>query len=161
MIQIYIYPFSYSFPWWFITGYWIYFPVLYGRTLLLIHPKCSSLHLLTPNSQSFLLHPHPLATTSLSPWPWFSFCFLGRFVCHILDSTWKWYPMVFGENTCWYVAPLAGGSPGPQEPRGMWGVHGLREDWTLPDPSWPETVLYSVSLTTVLVYLPQCLLPPD
>ena len=40
-------------------------PVLYSRTLLFIHPMYSSWHLLTPNSQSFPLHPHPLATTSL------------------------------------------------------------------------------------------------
>ena len=28
-------PFSYTFPLWFITGYWIQFPMLYSRTLLL------------------------------------------------------------------------------------------------------------------------------
>ena len=32
---IYIYSFSYSFPLWFITGYWIEFPVLYGRNLFI------------------------------------------------------------------------------------------------------------------------------
>ena len=50
--------FSYSFPLWFITVYWIQFPVLYNRTLLLIHPICNSLHVLIPNSYSFPL-----------PWP--------------------------------------------------------------------------------------------
>ena len=60
-----IHLYVYSFPWWFITGYWIQFPVLYSRTLLFICPIYSSWHLLTPNSQSFPLHPHPLATTSL------------------------------------------------------------------------------------------------
>ena len=44
--------FSYSFPLWFITGYWIQFPVLYSRTLLFIHLIHNSLHLLIPNSQS-------------------------------------------------------------------------------------------------------------
>lgn len=34
---IHIYPFSYSFPWWVITGYWRYVPVLYRRSLF-IHP---------------------------------------------------------------------------------------------------------------------------
>ena len=34
----YIYFFSYSFPLWFIPGYWIQFPVLYLRTSLLFHP---------------------------------------------------------------------------------------------------------------------------
>ena len=45
-----IYICSFSFLWWFITEYWIYFPVLYSRTLLFIY---TSLHLLIPNSQSF------------------------------------------------------------------------------------------------------------
>ena len=40
-----------------ITGCWIYFPVLYIRTLLLIHSKCNSLHLPNPNSQSISLLP--------------------------------------------------------------------------------------------------------
>lgn len=30
----YIYSFADSFPWWFITRYWVWFSVLYGRTLL-------------------------------------------------------------------------------------------------------------------------------
>ena len=56
----------YSFPLWFITGCWTYFPVLYIRTLLFIPSVCNSLHLLIPNSQSSLHHPaSPLATTSL------------------------------------------------------------------------------------------------
>ena len=46
---IYTY-FSYSFPLWFIPGYWILFPVVYLRTLSLIHPLYNSLHLLIPNS---------------------------------------------------------------------------------------------------------------
>ena len=33
---IYIQSFLYSFPLWFIMGYWIWFPVLYSRTLLFI-----------------------------------------------------------------------------------------------------------------------------
>ena len=37
--------------------------MLYSRTLLFIHSKCTSLHLPTPNSQSISL-PAPLATTS-------------------------------------------------------------------------------------------------
>ena len=47
-----MYSFSYSFPWWFITGYWWWFPVLYSRTLLFIHSLCNSLHLLMPNFHS-------------------------------------------------------------------------------------------------------------
>ena len=49
-LYIYIHSFSYSFPCWFITGYWIWFPVLYSRTLLFIHPIYNSLHLLIPIS---------------------------------------------------------------------------------------------------------------
>ena len=54
-IHIYIYSFSYSFPLWFITGYWIQFPVVYSRNLLFIHPiyENNSLHLLTSNFQFF------------------------------------------------------------------------------------------------------------
>ena len=54
-----IHPFSY-FPLWFITGYWIYFPVLYSRALLLIHSICNSLHPLTLNSQSSPSPPYSL-----------------------------------------------------------------------------------------------------
>ena len=63
---IHIYNFFYSFSLWFLTEYWIQFPVLYSRTLLFIQSRYNSLHLLTPNFQS--IHPQlpfPLATTSL------------------------------------------------------------------------------------------------
>ena len=40
---------------------WVWLPVLYSRISLLIHPKSSSLHLLTPNSQSLL----PLVNKSI------------------------------------------------------------------------------------------------
>ena len=43
--------FFYSFPLWFITGYWIQFPMLYSRALF-IHPIYNSLPLLIPNSQT-------------------------------------------------------------------------------------------------------------
>ena len=64
----YIYSFLYYwyFPLWFIIGYWIYFSVLYSRTLLFIHSMYNHLHLLTPTSDSTpSLTPSPLATTSL------------------------------------------------------------------------------------------------
>ena len=48
----YTYSFSYSFPLQFITGCWIYFPVLCSRTLLFIHSIYRSLHLLIPTSHS-------------------------------------------------------------------------------------------------------------
>ena len=52
----------FSFPLWFITGYWIWFFILYTKTLLFIHPIYNSLHLLIPNSQTI---PSP---ARLLPW---------------------------------------------------------------------------------------------
>ena len=59
--------FKYSFQLWFVMAYWVWFPVLYSRTLLLIHSICNSLHLLIPNSKSIppVSPSSPLATTSL------------------------------------------------------------------------------------------------
>ena len=64
-IYIYIYSFyKHSFPLWFIIGYWLWFSVLYSRTLLFI--LCRSLHLLTPISHPVLPPTlSSLATTSL------------------------------------------------------------------------------------------------
>ena len=64
MTQLYlcVHSFPYSFTLWFITEYWIESPVLYGRTLLFIHPTYNSLYLLIPNSQSLPPHPLPLGT---------------------------------------------------------------------------------------------------
>ena len=89
VIHTYICSFSYSFPLWPITGYWISFPVLCTRTLLFTRPIYTRLHLLIPNS-----HPIPLPPTS----PWqpqvCSPCLflLHRYVhsCRILDFTCKW-----------------------------------------------------------------------
>ena len=56
MIQVYIYIYTHSFfnifP--LLLGYWIWFFVLYSRTLLYIPFAGSNLHLLTPNSHSSL-----------------------------------------------------------------------------------------------------------
>ena len=48
-----------SFWLYFIPGGWIYFPVLYTRTLLFIHSKHNSFHPLTPKSQFFFSRPTP------------------------------------------------------------------------------------------------------
>ena len=65
----------------------------YGGTLLFIYSKCNSLFV-TPNPSLSLLH--PLATTSLfSPSMSLSLFCLWVHLCHILDSTCKWYHMVF------------------------------------------------------------------
>ena len=78
-IHIYIYSFSYSFPLWFITGYWIWFPVLYSRTLSLSHPLCNSLHLLIPNSQSIPPRRQQVCSLCLC----ICFCFVDKFICVI------------------------------------------------------------------------------
>ena len=94
---ILIYSFSYSFPLRFITGCWIQFPVLYSRTLLFLLPVYNSSLLIIPYSQSFALHsPTPLASISL-----FSLSVSLFLVCRyiglycILDSTYKWYHIIF------------------------------------------------------------------
>ena len=60
-VQIYTHSFSCSFPLQCIMGYWIQFPVLYSRTLLLNHPLYICLNLMIPNSQS---SPPPLIMTT-------------------------------------------------------------------------------------------------
>ena len=69
--------------------------VAHRRISLLIHSKCSNLHLLTPDSQSILLPLPPLGNhKSLLQVHEFLFC--GKVhLCHILDSIYKWYHMVF------------------------------------------------------------------
>ena len=59
-IYIHTFPFLYYLPSWSI-------PVLYNGTSSIIHSKCNSLHLLTPNSQSMPLPSlfSPLATMTL------------------------------------------------------------------------------------------------
>ena len=57
---IHTYSFSYLFSLWFITGDWIWFPVLYSRTLLSIHSKCNSLHL------PYILEGKPLSAASFA-----------------------------------------------------------------------------------------------
>ena len=68
----------------------------YSRILLFIHPMCDSLQLLIPNSQS-LLPPTPPTRQPLvcSLCLWVCFCFIDKFICHILDSTYNCYHMVF------------------------------------------------------------------
>ena len=69
-------------------------PLLCSRALLFIYPISINLDLLIPNFQS---SPNPpLATASLFSMSASQFLF-HRYVhwCHILDSTYKWYHMVF------------------------------------------------------------------
>ena len=69
--------------------------MLYGRTLLFIHPIYISWHLLIPTSHSTPLLPTThLAATSLI---FMSLILFHRQVClcHILGSVYKWYHRVF------------------------------------------------------------------
>ena len=45
--------FSYSFPLWFIAGYWIWFPVLYSKPCCFIHSVYNSLYLLILQTHCF------------------------------------------------------------------------------------------------------------
>ena len=89
-MYIYIYTFLYSFPLWFITGYWIEFPVLYNRNWLFIHPLYNSLHLSqTPNP--FLPHPTHLGNQRFRMSVSLFLCHRYVHLCCTLDSTYRWY----------------------------------------------------------------------
>ena len=66
------------------------------RTSLLIHSKCNSLHLLTPDSCPSYSPSLPLTTTSLFSMSMSLFLFC-RWVhlCHMLDYKYECYHMVF------------------------------------------------------------------
>ena len=67
----------------------IQFPVLYSRISLLIYSKCSSLHPLTPDSQSFPFPRLPLGSHK-SIFQVHDFLFCGKVhLCRILDSRYK------------------------------------------------------------------------
>ena len=106
VVCVYIHSFSFSFPSWFITGYQMQFPGLYSRTLLPIHSKCDSLHLLTPNSQPILPPLHaPLTTTSLFSVSTFLPCREGH-LCHISGPTYKWYMVFSIDLDGWKLLPV-------------------------------------------------------
>ena len=66
----------------------------YSRTSLFIHSPYSSLHLPTPSSYSIPLLPASLLETpSLFSVSLFLFC-REVHLCHVLDSTSKWYHMI-------------------------------------------------------------------
>lgn len=86
------YSFSCSFPWWFITGCWMWSPVRYSRNLL-VCSKYSRFHLLTPRSYS--IPPPTLRWPHI--WPlclWVCFSSVDKFLCvvfwipHLSDITW-------------------------------------------------------------------------
>ena len=75
------------FSMWFITGYRVWFPVLYSWALLFIGITHASLHLPVPNSQS--IRPHPPSSLASIRLFSVSVSLFHRSVhlCHILDST--------------------------------------------------------------------------
>ena len=74
---------------WFIRGYWNSSPVLYSRTLLLIHSICNSLHFTSPNSLSLRLdHKSVLCVCEFA-----SFCRCVH-LYQILESTCEWYHII-------------------------------------------------------------------
>ena len=92
VLHIYTCPrsFSYSFPLWSSTGYWIQGPVRYSRALLSHRPASNSLHLLPTNSQ-----PMPLPTRQADLCPWFCFDSIDGLFCVINMS-----PHVSGTLGC-------------------------------------------------------------
>ena len=66
-----------------ITSDWVQFPVLYSRIPFPIHPKCNTVHLLTPDSQSIPLLPQSPANTSLSPHVHDLFLFCRQIICGV------------------------------------------------------------------------------
>ena len=94
VIVIHAFFFSYHLPSCSTLRDWTQSPVLYSSTPLLIHSKCNSLHIPTPNSPSSALHlPSPLATTSLFSLSMICFCFVDKsfvwyFRFHICDIIW-------------------------------------------------------------------------
>jgi len=106
----------FSYPLWFITGYWIYFPVLYSRTLLFIHSIYNSLYLLTPKSHSF--HPPPHSppwqpkVCSLCLWVClcyflcFPFCSIDLYFCTCAStilSWWLWFCSRGWSQAGWFL----------------------------------------------------------
>ena len=85
-IYIHTFFFSYSFPLWFIIGHWIYFPVVYRKTLLFHvalqypYPIPSCFHsCLNPGNHSSALHPTVLS---------FQGCYANGIVQYVTFEGW-------------------------------------------------------------------------
>ena len=77
------------------TWHWAEFPVLYGRSLLGVHVKCSCLYMSIPNSLTIPCPILPAGNHKLLLSLWVCFCFVSKFICitsfwipHIRDVTW-------------------------------------------------------------------------
>ena len=71
------------------------FPCAIHQALLFIHSMCNNLHLLTQTVSASLLHPIPLGNHESIFSMFVSLFFLVVHLCHVLDSTYKLYNMVF------------------------------------------------------------------
>ena len=94
----YTYTYTYSFPIKLITEYWVEFPVLCSRSLLVIYCIYNSVCMSVPNSQFIPPPPHfPFGNHKFV----FEVCesisvlWISSFVSLFLDSTCKWYHMIF------------------------------------------------------------------
>ena len=73
----------------------------YNSMCYTVRPYCYPFYIrkLTSTNPNLLFHSSPnsllLGNHHCFLCPWFSFCFIDRFICHALDSTCKWYDMVF------------------------------------------------------------------
>ena len=100
-MHIYIYSFyKHSFPLWFIIGYWLWFSVLYSRTLLFI--LCRSLHLLTPTSHPVL----PPTLSSLATTCLFLMYMILSFKSFGLNS-WLWTTDLGGSEVEMKFSPIS------------------------------------------------------
>ena len=72
-------------------------PCPLSRTLFFVHSICNSLHLLTPTSQSLPYIIRSLLATTILFSMSMSLSLFCRWIylCHILDSNYKWYHIVF------------------------------------------------------------------
>ena len=137
-IQIYIYSFSYSFPLWFITGYWIQLLVLYSGALLFIHSIHNSFQLLTPNSQSVPspIPPAPLEITSPSSMSLIAQCFLW-------ERHWCCFAVICSCSCCWVTIPQF--------------IHPFHYRWTY--TLFPVTGYYKPCCYIIFENISWCILP--
>ena len=88
-IYTHIHTYTCTFSLWFIIGYWIWFPVLYSRTLLFI------LYIVVFTNPKLLIYPFfpfSFGNHKFAFCPWVFFCFVHLY--YILDVIYMWHHMV-------------------------------------------------------------------